>query len=153
MWHRVAVLTYRWLSFPELTVHELYQVLALRSAVFVVEQTCVYQDVDGLDPHAMHLLATRSDAVLGYLRAFAPDTSGDAVVGRVIVAASIRGEGCGTQLMEAGLAYVQATWGPCGVRLSAQAHLAGFYGALGYQITGPGYDEDGIPHLPMRRGP
>ncbi|HHO53063.1 MAG TPA: GNAT family N-acetyltransferase [Deltaproteobacteria bacterium] len=142
-------MTWRWLSFEALELSQLYQVVQLREAVFVVEQECAYLDADGRDRGAHHLLGVRDGALVAYLRAFAPGADGEACLGRVVVAASARGIGLGSQLMRRGMAHAWQTWGPCPIHLSAQAHLAAFYGALGYEITGEGYLEDGIPHLPM----
>lgn len=143
-------MTWRWLSFEALALSELYQVVRLREEVFVVEQDCVYLDADGRDPEAQHLLGHRQGALVAYLRAFGPaGPGGEASLGRVVVARSARGAGLGSELMRRGMAHTWRAWGACPIHLSAQAHLAEFYGALGYQITGPGYLEDGIPHLPM----
>jgi ElaA protein len=142
--------TWRWLPFDALGGRELYDLLALRQAVFVVEQDCPYLDADGRDLRARHLLGARGDELVACLRAFAPgQLRPEAVIGRVVTAPWVRGEGVGTELMEVGLARVWDTWGPCPVFASCQAHLRGWYGRLGFAVTGAGYDEDGIPHLPM----
>lgn len=141
----------RWTPFARLGTTELYEVLRLRAEVFVVEQACAYQDLDGLDADAHHLLAQDEHGLVAYLRAFPPSPD-DAVIGRVIVHPRARGAGAGRWLMIEGQRLVHATWGQCGIRLSAQAHLERFYGSLGYRRAGAGYLEDGIPHLPMKRG-
>lgn len=144
---------WRWRTWAELTREELYAALALRQAVFVVEQDCPYQDADGQDQLARHLLGWRDGALVAYLRTFAPGVQRpEAAIGRVITAATVRGQGLGDPLMWAGLRGLFAQAGapvPCFV--SAQAHLQGWYGRLGFTVSGPGYDEDGIPHLPMIR--
>ena len=145
----------RWGPWDSLDRDELYAILSLRQAVFVVEQRCFYQDADGADPRAWHLRwyarpGDGPEALVAYLRVFPPDEAGEAQIGRVLTAPSIRGTGQGRPLMRAGLAATWRTWGPCPVRLSAQAHLAGYYGSLGFVLAGEGYDEDGIPHVPMR---
>lgn len=142
---------WRWLAFPDLDVPTLYAVLRLREQVFVVEQACAYLDADGRDPDAHHLLGDDDHGLVAYLRAFPPDPRGEAWIGRVVVAARARGRGLGHALMREGLDRVGDAWGPCPVRLSAQAHLEQFYGALGFETTGPAYDEDGIPHVPMTK--
>jgi ElaA protein len=139
-----------WLAWEALDRDLLYAVLALRQRVFVVEQDCPYLDADGRDAAAMHLVGRRDREVAAYLRAFAPDADGVARIGRVVTAASVRGTGLGRPLMREGMARVRETWGPGLIHVSAQAHLERFYGSLGFAVCGPGYDEDGIPHLPMR---
>lgn len=140
-----------WDSFEDLTSRELYAVLRLRQEVFVVEQACAYLDADGRDPSAMHLRGWDGDELTAYLRAFGPDDDGCVHLGRVIVASSARGRGTGRELMRRGADLAMEHWGPHPVHLSAQAHLERFYGALGYEVVGEAYLEDGIPHLPMRR--
>ncbi len=130
----------------------LYRVLALRAAVFVVEQDCAYLDPDGRDADAWHLLGWEADTLAAYLRVFFP-TPGEpaAHIGRVVVAPTHRGRGLGRAVMREGIRRLEARLGPVPIALSAQAHLRAFYGDLGFEVAGPGYDEDGIPHLPMRR--
>ncbi len=139
-----------WCDFRELGLDRLYALLQLRQEVFVVEQDCPYLDADGDDQDAWHLLGYREGQLVAYLRAFAPGRVHDeAVIGRVITAASIRGKGQGRPLMREGMNRVLQQFGPCAIRISAQAHLEPYYRSLGFEVTGPGYDEDGIPHLPM----
>lgn len=149
-----ARLDWAWLRFDALGEARLYGVMALRQRVFVVEQACVYLDADGRDPDAFHLIGVADAAprvpVAAYLRAFPPQ-QGVAVIGRVVTAPEVRGTGLGRPLMAEGIARVHAAWGRCPIRIGAQAHLEGFYASLGFRTCGPGYDEDGIPHLPMRR--
>jgi ElaA protein len=130
----------------------LYGLLRLRVDVFVVEQRCPYPELDGrdLEPGTRHLWLAPPDAPAApraYLRLLAqPD--GAARIGRVCVAAAARGGGLAGRLMTAALDLAGA--GP--VTLDAQSHLAAFYRRYGFAVTGPEYVEDGIPHLPMRRG-
>lgn len=144
---------WQWSTFETLSPEVLYAALALRQAVFVLEQRCFYLDADGRDRAARHLLGWGSDgALLAYLRAFPPGAiHPEASIGRVLTAPSVRGRGWGRALVREGHRRVAAQWGPVPIRLSAQAHLRGFYESLGYAVCGPGYEEDGIPHLPMRR--
>ncbi|MCB9686115.1 MAG: GNAT family N-acetyltransferase [Alphaproteobacteria bacterium] len=146
-------MSFRALRWDELTTDELYAILVARQQVFVVEQACAYLDADGADPVAVHLLATDELGLWGYLRLFAPDASGCARIGRVLTVARARGSGRGRPLMEAGREEVERRYGVVPVRLSAQAHLEPFYASLGYAVDGPGYLEDGIPHVPMIRRP
>jgi ElaA protein len=157
---RLAQLEWRWKFFPELTSLEVYEMLAARSAVFVVEQNCVYGDIDGLDMQAWHLLAygapDAGDAaapapLAGYLRVLLPDAAdSDVRIGRVLTTAPFRGIGLGNAMLERSLAHIRAQWPGMPIRLHAQAHLQGFYGAFGFVPVSEIHDEDGIPHVWMR---
>jgi ElaA protein len=142
--------------FDELTVKELYSVLEARSTVFVVEQRCVYVDIDGRDHAARHLIARDTslpDAPLvAYARIFGPDEeSNDARIGRVLTVSEFRDRGLGKTLMQKALQQVEALWPGVPVRLNAQQYLRVFYESFGFsKVSGP-YLEDGIPHLDMRR--
>ncbi|MEN0063146.1 MAG: GNAT family N-acetyltransferase [Myxococcota bacterium] len=145
-------MNWSWTDFDGLTARELYTVLQLRQAVFVVEQTCPYLDADGRDEAAWHLRGLATDGTLvAYLRAFGPDADGYIHLGRVIVAGARRGEGLGYTLMRHGAARALDQWGPHPIHLSAQAHLAAFYGTLGYTVVGEPYLEDDIPHIAMQK--
>lgn len=136
--------------FSEFQPHELYQVLQLRSEVFVVEQTCIYQDMDGKDLKALHVLGKQHEDLLSYARILTEDQAqGEIAVGRVIVAPSLRGTGEGHRLMAYCLSYVAEHFANPSVRISAQAHLVTFYEIHGFQSTGKNYLEDGIPHCEM----
>jgi len=137
------------LPFSALTPAQLHDALALRAAVFVVEQACLYQDVDGLDPAAEHLLA-ESGALVAYARILPPGTRFDVTsIGRVVVARQARGTGLGRRLVEEAIAAIERG-GRVPIALSAQAHLERFYASFGF-VPGERYDEDGIPHVAMRR--
>jgi ElaA protein len=134
--------------FAELTPPVLYALLRLRVDVFVVEQHCPYPELDGrdLEPGTRHVwLADADGAPVAYLRVL-EEPDGTARIGRVCVAGAARGRGLARQLMSHALDLVGS--GPC--VLDAQVHLAGFYAGFGFAPTGPEYDEDGIPHIPMR---
>ena len=165
-------LTWHDLHHTDLTVADLHDVLALRNRVFVVEQECAYQDVDGLDlvRDTRHLLAragfTAPDAsgagsgagsdseadgaIVGYARLLAPYDGRPARIGRVIVTAEARGRRLGARLMERALASCAQHWPGAGGEISAQDHHVGFYTALGFVVTSEVYDDDGIPHQDMR---
>jgi ElaA protein len=146
-------LTWVDLAVADLDVATLYDVLVLRSAVFVVEQDCVYQDPDGLDLRAgtRHLIG-RQGGIAAYARVLAPDAEHPTPrIGRVIVSGRTRGQQLGRRLMERALASCEEHWPGEPVELGAQAHLAGFYGSLGFAAVGEPYDEDGILHVWMRR--
>ncbi|GGF08361.1 GNAT family N-acetyltransferase [Aliidongia dinghuensis] len=138
-----------WRAFDALGTAELYALLQLRSDVFVVEQNCVFADIDGKDAAALHLLVWVGDMLGGYLRVFAPADA--AKIGRVVVAPAWRSTGLGRRLMAAALDQIAARWGAVPVELSAQAHLERFYSSFGFERTGPDYLEDGILHCDMRR--
>lgn len=129
---------------------DLYDCLALRTAVFVIEQNCPYQEVDGKDRSSWHLWARDEGQVVAYARIVAPGVSYPEVsIGRVVVADSIRGKGLGRKLMVRSLAFIRESLGPQPVRISAQEYLLDFYRTLGFETVGTGYLEDGIPHQQM----
>ena len=137
-------------SFSELTTQELYQLLQLRSEVFVLEQACAYQDVDGNDQQALHLMGYEGAALVAYARIFPPGTYMDqACVGRVVVKDTHRGKALGIQLMKAAIDTVYNRYNISEIALSAQTHLTKFYTDLGFQPVGEEYLEDGIPHILM----
>lgn len=164
-------LDWRWKPFPALTASEVYDMLQARNAVFVVEQQCVYNDVDGLDPDAWHLFAYSEQAdesaqapstfgrnegdvrptLAGYLRVLLPDASdSDVRIGRVLTTAGFRGIGLGSAMLEQALKHIVAQWPEAAIKLHAQAHLQMFYGAFGFEPVSEVHDEDGIPHVWMR---
>ena len=139
-------------SFDALTKAELYAVLQLRAEVFVVEQACAFQDLDGSDNRAMHLLGQQGDELLAYARCFAAGVKfAEASIGRVVVHAGARGRGIGHVLMREAVARLQQHWGAQPVRLGAQARLKNFYTQHGFVDTDAPYVEDGIDHLEMLR--
>lgn len=140
--------------FEGLSGRDVYDLLALRQEIFVVEQRCAFLDADGLDLGAQHLLM-RDDthALAAYVRVLPPGTKFPThSIGRVVVAAAHRGTGLGRGVMREAIARVEAAHGAVPITLSAQAHLEGFYGSLGFVTISDRYDEDGIPHVDMRRG-
>jgi len=145
---------WRWKHFGELTSLEIYRVLAARSDVFVVEQDCVYGDVDGLDIHAWHLMAFKGDALACYLRVLLPDPKGDDTdirIGRVLTTREFRGIGLGQKMVERALVHIAGQWPLQPIRLHAQAHLQRFYGAFGFEPISDVHVEDDIPHIWMRK--
>lgn len=149
------MLHWSWLRFERLSVDDLYDVLALRAEVFVREQRCLYVDPDGLDRQAWHLLGRdAAGALQGCLRLLDPGLQyAEPAIGRVVVAAALRGGGVGRRLMLEGLARTDAQWPGQAIRISAQAHLQHFYGTLGFDAVGEPYLEDDIPHREMLRRP
>ncbi|EJG02485.1 GNAT family N-acetyltransferase [Flavobacterium sp. F52] len=139
-------------SFDELTNHELYDMLRLRSDVFVVEQNCPYLDLDNKDQKGFHLLYYVDNELAGVTRLLPKGISYDEVsIGRVVIAKSHRGLGLGVKLMEASIEGCEEKFGKGPIRISAQYHLSNFYQSLGFVEQGEVYDEDGIPHIGMLR--
>lgn len=139
-----------WCRFADLGIDNLYDALALRCRVFVLEQG-PYLDPDGIDRLAWHLLG-RDDAgeLQAYLRVVDPGVKyAEPSIGRVITAAAVRGSGLGRRLVAEGVARCTAAWPGQGIRISAQAHLERFYGGFGFVRVGDPYSEDNIPHLEM----
>ncbi|GGL06573.1 GNAT family N-acetyltransferase [Mangrovihabitans endophyticus] len=136
-------------SFGDLDAATVYAIMKLRCDVFVVEQKCYYADLDGRDtePGTRHVWLTRDAQIAAYLRILDLDTPGAARIGRVVTAPAARGSGLAGRLMTHALTVI----GERPSRLSAQAHLTGFYARFGYTAEGPEYLEDGIPHVPMTR--
>ncbi len=139
-----------WNRFEGLTLQGLYDVLALRSRVFVLEQG-PYLDADGLDQHSWHLQGRDDAGALQlYLRVVDPGMKyEEPSIGRVIAAPEVRGMGMGVVLMHEGLRRTEAVWPGRAVRISAQARLRRFYGDLGFEAMGEEYLEDNIPHVEM----
>lgn len=143
-------LQWRNAPFCELLLPELYAALQLRSAVFVVEQNCLFQDMDGADAQAIHLLGSRDGQLLAYARCFAPGVKfAEASVGRIATRLESRGGGLGHKLVEKAIDVVLSRWGPQPIRIGAQARLKKFYLQHGFADTGISYVEDGIDHLEM----
>jgi len=137
-------------TFNELTTEELYQILRLRSEVFVVEQDCVYQDVDNKDQKALHIMGIKDGEVVAYTRVFEPGDYFDNVsIGRVVVSQSQRKYGLGKQIMQASLAAINQRFPDKPIEISAQSYLLKFYTELGFNAFGEEYLEDGIPHRRM----
>ena len=137
-------------AFDELTIHELYQILRLRSEVFVVEQDCVYQDVDNKDQKALHVIGLKGDEVVAYTRIFKPGDYFDNVsIGRVVVRQDQRKYGLGKKIMLAPMAAIDQRFPNKPIEISAQSYLLRFYTELGFSAFGEEYLEDGIPHRRM----
>ncbi|MFL5344512.1 MAG: GNAT family N-acetyltransferase [Hyalangium sp.] len=150
------MLHWQWKRFAELTLDELYRVLALREQVFVVEQKSIYQDADGYDRGAHHLLGKasgESEPVLAaYLRVLPPGLKyPEASFGRVVTAPSMRRHGYGKALVEKGLSFIETHFPGAPIRIGAQHYLQRFYEGYGFRRVSDVYDEDGIPHIDMLR--
>lgn len=141
-----------WRQFGELTVAELYALLRLRSEVFVVEQRCIYLDVDGKDEESRHLLACRAGILLGYLRLRPPDRTCEFPrIGRVVVDPNARGQRIGYRLIAEAIEEARRLFGPVPIMVSAQSHLEDFYRRFGFIRSSADYADDGIVHCDMVR--
>ena len=136
--------------FHELTTQELYNILKLRSEVFVVEQNCIYQDIDGKDQKAAHIFIEENKDILAYSRIFDErEYFENPSIGRVVVKKEKRGKELGKKIMMEGAKYIKVTFTNKKIEISAQKYLKDFYSELGYEFTGNEYLEDGIPHIRM----
>ncbi len=137
--------------FDELEPRELYAILAVRAEVFVVEQDCPYQDVDGKDFDSIHLWASIPDgAVVAYSRITPPGVRfAEPSIGRVVTTMAVRGTGAGRELMDRSIVVCRRQWPSSAIRISAQQYLRDFYESLGFETVRGPYPEDGIPHLEM----
>ena len=143
--------------YDSITADDLYEALALRQRVFVVEQRCAFLDADGLDRFSWHLLGRRRAAaehgkgtLVAYLRIVPPGRKfAEPSIGRVITAPEVRGQGYGRLLMQEGIRRTRELFPDRAIKLSAQRYLERFYGSFGFTVAGEPYDEDGIPHVNM----
>jgi ElaA protein len=137
-------------TFKELTTQELYNVLQLRSEVFVVEQDCVYQDIDGKDQKALHILGYKNDRLVAYTRIFKPgDYFDKASIGRVVVSKNERQHNYGFDIMKASINAIREHYNQTLIKISAQTYLKRFYNNLEFFEVGEEYLEDDIPHIAM----
>ena len=135
-------------TFPELTVPELYELLRIRTEVFVVEQNCVYQDMDGDDQAALHLWLTEGEKVVALCRVCPAGTHMQEVsIGRVIT--TVRGKGYGRQIMLEGIRAAREHFGAKVIDIEAQEYAKGFYEQVGFRQTSEPFMLDGIPHIKM----
>ncbi len=136
--------------FDELGTSLLYAILALRSEVFVVEQTSPYQDIDGMDEYALHHCVFNGETLIGYSRLFGPQVKfEEASVGRLVLDAQHRGHGLGRELLQRSIDEVRRHFAGAPIRIEAQHHLHKFYESLGFVIVSDIYDWGGIPHVKM----
>jgi ElaA protein len=149
-------LSWQWSRFSELTAADLYAVVRLREAVFIVEQNCPYPDSDGRDPNAWHLLgwekSSSGRALAAYARIFEPGVRYDeGSIGRVVTAPDVRGTGKGRALMAEALRRFDSLAPGQPIRIAAQRRLEDFYLGLGFRTVSDPYEEDGIIHVDMLR--
>jgi ElaA protein len=137
-------------KFDDLTPHEVYAILQLRSEVFVVEQQCIFQDIDGKDPLCFHVMGMENSLLAAYTRLVPPGISyAEPAIGRVVTSPSLRSKGLGRQLMEHSVIQCHALFGTRTIRIGAQVYLQKFYTSLGFRPEGEIYLEDGIQHIEM----
>jgi len=139
-------------KFDELTIHELYAILQLRNEVFVVEQNCVYPDLDEKDQSSWHLMCLDNEKLVAYTRILPPGISySEPAIGRVVTSLSIRKTGIGRELMLRSIECCKKLFGQTPISLGAQVYLIKFYESLGFVTVGEIYLEDGIDHIKMTR--
>lgn len=137
-------------KFEELTTNELYKILKQRSEVFVIEQNCVYQDIDNKDLSSYHLMGWDKDQLVAYTRLVKPGLSyEEASIGRVLTHIDYRRYGFGKELMNRSIDHVKRLFMVKTIRISAQCYLQKFYEGLGFVAQGESYLEDDIPHIEM----
>ena len=141
--------------FSELSTKQLFDILKLRQDVFVLEQQCLYPDIDALDQQALHLFAYDGalDELIAYARVLAPGNKypDDVAIGRVVTSQSKRGHGLGRLLMQEAVSHARAQFPDCcTIKISAQEHLEAFYRSMGFSTSSEPYDDDGIMHIDMR---
>ena len=151
------------LDFNELSLEQLYQIMKLRQDVFVVEQTCIYEDLDNLDQSCRHLFATQAkdsgnEEIIAYTRLIPSGLvhkgellSDQAAIGRAIIHESARGQKLGFELMQRSIDAIHELTPGIAIKIGAQQHLENFYGQLGFKTISEMYLEDGIPHIDMLR--
>jgi ElaA protein len=150
------MIEWQWRSFDELSNAALYEVLAQRQKVFVLEQQCLYNDFDGLDLGAHHLLGWRvtggERALAAYLRCLAPGIKYDEMsLGRVLTTEAARGTGAGRELLAQGIEHAERLHPGHRIKIGAQQYLERFYQGFGFQTVSAPYEEDGIMHVDMLR--
>jgi ElaA protein len=147
--HDDSATTLDWREGDELSTAELYELLAFRQAIFVVEQASPYPDLDGRDSAARHLVLRRGGALIGYLRLIAPDPQ--LRVGRVAVAEAERGKGYARLMVAEALKLAASLYPGQSIEIGAQTYLEPFYAGFGFVRSTSPYDDFGVPHIDMVR--
>ena len=141
-------------EFNDLSTEELYSILQLRTEIFVVEQNCVFQDMDGKDEDAYHLMCYEDDRLIAYTRLLPAGISyNECSIGRVVTKKINRGTGIGKELMAISIEYCYRLFGKSPIRIGAQVYLEKFYSSFGFKKESDIYIEDGIPHIEMVLSP
>lgn len=137
-------------KFEDFNIYELYEVLKMRSEVFVLEQECAYQDIDGVDLNSYHLIGLEGDEISAYLRIpFKGEVYDRTSIGRVLVAKKSRGKGYAKEILLKAIEIIKSEMNESEIKISAQGHLENFYKSLGFKTTSKPYLEDGISHIDM----
>lgn len=140
------------LSFDQISVKTLYQLLSLRNEVFIVEQECAYADIDFKDQQALHVLGWKNNILVGYARCFKQeDYFEEAAIGRILIKENFRSRGYGNQITRAAIEAIEKNFKTKEIKISAQTYLIDFYNKLGFKEYGESYLEDEIPHIAMIR--
>jgi ElaA protein len=147
---------WQWSSFEALSKDDLYEILERRQEVFVIEQNCIFPDIDHIDQQAFHLLGWKHNGterqLVAYLRCVFPGVKYPEVsLGRVLSTSAVRGTGIGREMMTQALTHTERQYPGMRIRISAQQYLEAFYGSFGFITMSAPYDEDGIPHVEMLR--
>lgn len=143
-------LDFQWKRLDDLSTREMYTIIQAREAVFVVEQACAYQEVDGLDLDSWHLSVLKDGELAAYARVVEPGLKyKEPSIGRVLTLAKFRSLKIGYALVAEAIRFTETHYPGAGIRIGAQAHLQKFYGSLGFEPVGEIYDEDGIAHIDM----
>lgn len=149
------MLNWQFKHYNDLLLNEFHDILALRIQVFVVEQNCPYQELDGKDKKSYHLICRNGKGdVVGTMRILPPGVGFEEVgLGRIVLAESERGVQQGHEMMKEAMTFSMEEFGDVAIKLSGQKHLEGFYNKHGFESTGKEYLEDGIPHVEMKYTP
>lgn len=144
---------WKYKQFAELSAAELHEILKLRQDIFIIEQTCIYPDIDGKDKTSMHLFAVDDDnSICAYMRIIAPGLQyQEAALGRILTVQNARGTGLGKVLLEKGIETIEREFPGQSIKISAQQHLERFYQSFGFVTSSKPYDDDGIMHIDMVR--
>lgn len=143
---------FKWARIADLTALEMHAILVVRQQVFVVEQSCIFQDADELDLACWHVQCLVDGVLSAYLRVVdAGQKFAELSIGRVLTNPDFRGQGLGQQLMQEAVSGIQSRWPGQAVRISAQAYLLDFYSRFGFEVVSDEYLEDGILHVDMLR--
>lgn len=143
-------LNFKWSRLESLNAFEFYEIIKARESVFVVEQSCAYQETDEHDPHSWHLTVFVNGDLAAYARVVNPGLKyGQPSIGRVMTLPRFRDLGIGRKLVSEAITFTEQTFPGLGIRIGAQAYLQTFYESFGFEVVGAPYDEDGIPHIDM----
>lgn len=148
----MSTLFFKVKKFHEVSASELYEILRLRAEVFIVEQDCVYQDIDNKDQKALHVIGYKNDKIIAYTRVFSEgDYFEKASIGRVVVSEQERKYGYGHELIRKSIEAIEQHFKTNEIKISAQCYLQKFYEKHDFKQVGETYLEDGIPHIAMIR--